>query len=89
MDSFLFHIIKIILVGYKDKIIYSIYDLPYMKTKRGYFLLIVNEKIDELLLPCDKIDIRINEMRRIINETNILLYNSNNSSSGNDIAFIY
>ena len=41
-------------------IIEYIYDLSYSKTKRGYFLLIVNQKIDELLNSCDEVRIRIN-----------------------------
>jgi len=52
---------RIIAIGYKEKIIKSIYDLPYDKTKRGYFLLIINEKIDELLNICDTVTIRLEE----------------------------
>ena len=56
---------RIILAGYKRNelgtaTIENIYDLPYSKTKRGYFLLIVNQKIDELLNSCDEVRIRIN-----------------------------
>ena len=52
---------RIILIGYKENVIERVYDMPYVKTKRGYFLLIINEKIDELLLFSDIVTLRVEE----------------------------
>ena len=53
---------RIIAVGYKDGAVKNVYDLPYQKTKKGYFLLIINEKIDELLLSCDTVTLKVKGM---------------------------
>jgi len=52
---------RIILIGYKENVIERVYDMPYQKIKKGYFLLIINEKIDELLLSCDTVTLRVEE----------------------------
>ena len=36
--------------------------MPYKKTKKGYFLLIINEKIDEMLTAYEMVNIRIEEV---------------------------
>uniref|UniRef100_A0A6M3LKB5 Uncharacterized protein n=1 Tax=viral metagenome TaxID=1070528 RepID=A0A6M3LKB5_9ZZZZ len=64
---------RILLTGYKDNLIYEIYDLPYKKTKRGYFLLFINEKIDTLLLNCDRVEMNLIS-KEVINTCNCELH---------------
>ena len=56
---------RLIAVGYKDGAVKNVYDLPYQKTKKGYFLLIINEKIDELLLSCDRVEMKVEEREKL------------------------
>ena len=52
---------RLLLIGYKDGAIESIYDLPYKKTKRGYFIKLIQERLEELLSTCDRVNIRVEE----------------------------